>query len=141
MWGCFLALGFGNIFLFKNNLTSELLLNIYQQCLIPSAHKWFGKSSGPWFLLEDNDPKHTSKKAKQWKQDNNIQVFLFPPNSPDLNPIKNVWGIMKNKVNQQWSPTKYDFKKYQKKLECIGNIYCWKNGFSFAFYFIFNNFK
>jgi len=29
---------------------------------------------------QDNDPKHTSKKATQWFEDNEIQVLVWPAN-------------------------------------------------------------
>ena len=32
---------------------------------------------------QDNDPKHTSKLAKDWFEENGITVMNWPPQSPD----------------------------------------------------------
>ena len=57
--------------------------------------------SSPWLLQEDNDPKHTSKNAAIWKDRNNVARLPWPSSSPDLNPIENVWVLMKVKVAQK----------------------------------------
>jgi len=45
--------------------------------------------------LEDNDPKHTSKLAKNWKEENGVKNVEWPAASPDCNPIENVWQLVK----------------------------------------------
>ncbi|GBM14131.1 Transposable element Tc3 transposase [Araneus ventricosus] len=46
----------------------------------------------------DNVPIHTSNATKNYLNSKNLTVLEWPPMSPDLNPIENVWDIISRKV-------------------------------------------
>jgi transposase len=101
VWGCFSARGFGRVVCFNENLNANLMCDIYKYGLLSTARKQFGHDSTLWKLQEDNDPKHTSKLATNWRMNNNVQKIDWPSMSPDIAPIENVWQLLKMKLRKK----------------------------------------
>ena len=49
-------------------------------------------------FVQDNEPCHKAKMVMEWFGYNRINVLDWPPQSPDMNIIENVWGVLNNKV-------------------------------------------
>ncbi len=52
-------------------------------------------------FLQDGAPCHTSKKVMAFLRQQNFSLMDWPGNSSDLNPIENLWGIMKAKLKKK----------------------------------------
>jgi transposase len=51
-------------------------------------------------VVEDGAPCHTCKLAKEARSKLGIPSLIHPPSFPDINPIENVWHLLKTKVSQ-----------------------------------------
>ena len=80
-------------------MDADLYVSIMEDELRQTLELW-GKATDDVVFQQNNDPKHTSKKAKKWFEDNNITVLKWPAQSLDLSPIehlessqKEAWGV------------------------------------------------
>ncbi len=62
--------------------------------MLPSADKLYGDAD--LIFQQDLAPAHTAKGTKSWFNDHGVSVLDWPANSPDLNPIENLWGIVRD---------------------------------------------
>ncbi len=70
--------------------------------MLPSADKLYGDAD--FIFQQDLAPAHTAKGTKSWFNDYGVTVLDWPANSPDLNPIENLSGIVKRNqsINFIW---------------------------------------
>jgi len=71
-----------------------------------------GMLGDDWRLQQDNDPKHTSRLAKEFLQDNVPEVMDWLSNSPDLNLIENLWAIVKGNVERRMPKNLNDLEQF-----------------------------
>jgi transposase len=48
--------------------------------------------------LQNNARPHNAKKTLAFLRKEKVKVLEWQPQSPDLNPIENLWGIMKKRL-------------------------------------------
>ena len=72
VWYCFSSKDFGHTVCFKQNLNANLTRDIYKDDLLPTVRKQFNHGLALWKLQEDNEPKHISKLAVNWKRNNGV---------------------------------------------------------------------
>lgn len=58
-----------------------------------------GKLSKKW--LQDGDPSQNSAKARRALQSLDASLISIPPRSPDLNPIENIFSLVKRELRSQ----------------------------------------
>ena len=67
------------------------------------------------YIFQDNAPCHVSRRTNQWKTENDIPTLEWPPQSPDLNIIENVWIVIKSSnlspIRRGFAPGFVNYKK------------------------------
>lgn len=93
VWAWISRRGATHICVFDQTMDASLYIKILESFLLPFIESHFhGTEYG---FMQDNNLKHTSRKAKAFYEEKGIHWWLMPASSADLNPIERVWSVLK----------------------------------------------
>ena len=125
VWGAFSALGRTPLVRINGTLNKDKYIEILKQYIEPFSVSKHGSLKHVVFQ-QDNCGPHHAKSVSNYLQSTGITTMKWPPQSPDLNPIENVWGLLKQKLRQRSTyPSNADalFELLQSEWDKLPNSY------------------
>ncbi len=98
-WGCFSRQGLGPIVPLFGTANGATHVTILHKHVMPTMRRTFPNGDG--IFQEDNARPHKTKLAKKFHAENDLCILLWPAQSPDLNPIENLWADVKKNIRER----------------------------------------
>jgi transposase len=118
VWGCMCYAGVGELAV-VGIMNAKGNVNILRGNLEKSVRKLGIQDS--YLFQQDNDPKHTALKTREWLLYNARGLLGTPPQSPDINPIENLWSLLKTKIRKcKYSSRQMLIENSKKEWDKIG---------------------
>ena len=97
-WGCFSKLGLGPLVALEGNMNAQNYLELLKDIVLPELVA----AGRPMVFMQDNAPCHKARVIMDFLEEINIETLDWPPQSPDMNPIENLWAVIKKRRQKKY---------------------------------------
>ncbi|KAJ1299550.1 hypothetical protein OPQ81_007344 [Rhizoctonia solani] len=103
IWACMGWEGPGFMCKIDGSLTKELYVEMLED-EFKQTLEYYGLDMEKVIFMQDNASSHKAHIVQDWFQENGLEVFEWPANSPDLNPIETLWDQIKRELYSYETP-------------------------------------
>jgi transposase len=104
-WGAISSRFKSKLAIVQGTMTAQRYIDTLQGYLLEGKRK---STVEKMVFQQDGASCHTAKLTRAFLSTTGLTVLPWPANSPDLNPIENIWAILKQNVEKRAAKTKSD---------------------------------
>ena len=104
VWSIISGKGSGHLYFVQGTMKQDQYITLLENRLILQVKEWFPNED--FIFMEDRAPCHTVKRLKEFQVQKNIKLLPWTENSPDLNPIENIWELAKREIARDYNNKK-----------------------------------
>ena len=97
VWGCFTRDKVGPLVLLEGSVTARVYVELLEQHLLLFMRSFRNRTL---IFQDDNCRIHRAAIVENFKKQKNICSLPWPAQSPDLNPIENLWAHLEKKMRK-----------------------------------------
>ena len=109
IWGCFIGNKLGPIAFIDGTVKKEVYVGMLEEYFLPFLDAIYTDDPTPREFQQDNARPHIAKMTHDWfkclAEKYDLRLMEWPANSPDMNPIEQLWAHLKAELHRRYPDT------------------------------------